>query len=201
MAASISPSAGLSRSSRRTPASVGTTLRVVRLSSLTPSCASSLRTASLRPDALMLLWRAPSRKPPARATDTKALRSPRLAFIVRIFARAVQIVPYFRAYWQGLPEADHNRLTKEIDHDQRSEVRRIYSRRPHGLSLGLRRHAARRSWCFRPAQGSRCGAQCPARGRRSRRQSHRHQRLLRAARHQPDHPRGAAPIPRTISPS
>ena len=34
------------------PASVGTTLRVVRLSSRTPSCASSRRTASLRPDAL-----------------------------------------------------------------------------------------------------------------------------------------------------
>ena len=36
-AASTSPSAGPSRSSRRAPASVGTTLRVVRLSSLTPS--------------------------------------------------------------------------------------------------------------------------------------------------------------------
>ena len=62
-AASTSVSAGPSRSSRRAPASVGTTLRVVRLSSLTPSLASSRRTASLSPDALPPLARAPSRKP------------------------------------------------------------------------------------------------------------------------------------------
>src|SRR5580693_1144886 len=73
-AASTSVKAGPSRSSSRWPAAVGATLRVVRLSSLTPSCASSRRTASLSPDALAPFARAPSRKPPARATATKAFR-------------------------------------------------------------------------------------------------------------------------------
>jgi len=53
---------------------LGATLRVVRFSSRTPSCSSSRRTASLSPDALAPLARAPSRKPLARATATKAFR-------------------------------------------------------------------------------------------------------------------------------
>jgi hypothetical protein len=96
MAASTSVNAGPSRSSRRSPASVGATLRVVRLSNLTPSCASRRRTASLRPDALLPLARAPSRKPLARATATKAFKSPRSIFTVRFSAQAVQIVPDYR---------------------------------------------------------------------------------------------------------
>src|SRR5437660_512106 len=48
IAASSSPSAGVSRSSRRAPASVGAMLRVVRLISRTFSFASSLRTAVAR---------------------------------------------------------------------------------------------------------------------------------------------------------
>ena len=96
MAASTSVRAGPSRCSSRVPASVGTTLRVVRLSSLTPSCASRRRTASLRPDALLPLARAPSRKPLARATATKAFRSPRSTFTVRYPAQPVRIVPDYR---------------------------------------------------------------------------------------------------------
>jgi hypothetical protein len=96
-AASTSVKAGPSRSSSRWPAAVGATLRVVRLSSLTPSCASSRRTASLSPDALAPFARAPSRKPPARATATKAFRSARSTFIVRQSAQAVRIVPGYRA--------------------------------------------------------------------------------------------------------
>ena len=46
-----SPSAGARRSSSRVPASVGVTLRVVRLRSRTPSRASSRRTASLSVEA------------------------------------------------------------------------------------------------------------------------------------------------------
>ena len=46
---SISPSAGASRSSRRWPASVGVTLRVVRLRRRTPSAASSRRPLRSRP--------------------------------------------------------------------------------------------------------------------------------------------------------
>ena len=50
-AAPTSPSAGVSRSSRRWPASVSVTLRVVRLSRRTPSRASSRRSASLSDEA------------------------------------------------------------------------------------------------------------------------------------------------------
>src|SRR3984957_8984043 len=102
MAASTSVNAGPSRCSRCVPASVGTTLRVVRLSSLTPSCASRRRTASLRPEALLPLARAPSRKPLARATATKAFRSPRSIFTVRFSAQPVRIVPDYRQPWRRL---------------------------------------------------------------------------------------------------
>src|ERR1700733_9131267 len=96
MAASTSVIAGPRRCSRGAPASGGTTLRVVRLSSLTPGCVSRRRTASLRPDALLPLARAPSRKPLARAPATKALRSPRSTFTVRFSVQPVQIVPDYR---------------------------------------------------------------------------------------------------------
>ena len=55
----------------------------------------------------------------------------------------------------------------------------------------LRRDAARRTRRVRTAEGSRRGDRGVARGGGERRRSHRHQRLLRPARHQPDHPRGA----------
>ena len=93
---SISPSAGLRRSSSRSPASVGVTLRVVRLSSRTPSAASSRRTASLKPEADAPRAAAAPRKPRARATATKASRSARLGLIiVRSAAQAVRIKPNY----------------------------------------------------------------------------------------------------------
>lgn len=96
-AACTSLSAGVSRASRRSPASVGDTLRVVRCSSRTPNCASSRRTASLSPDALASASRAASRKPFARATATNAFRSPRSTCIVRPFVQVVQIMTGYRA--------------------------------------------------------------------------------------------------------
>src|SRR5258705_8832937 len=95
-AASTSASAGPSRSSKRAPASLGTTLRVVRLSSLTPSLVSKRRTASLNPDALPPLARALSRKPLARATAAKASRSARSILTVRCSARPVLIIHDYR---------------------------------------------------------------------------------------------------------
>ena len=67
--------------------------------------------------------------------------------------------------------------------------------RPHRKAPWLWRHATRRARRVRSAQGPRRGDRRAARGRGKRRQPHRHQRLLRPARHQPDHPRGAAPYP------
>src|SRR5579859_2982095 len=101
-AAATSVKAGPSRSSKPLPASVRMTLRVVRLSSLTPSCASSRRTASLSPDALPPPARAPSRNPRARATATKAFRSPRSTFTVRHSAQPVRIALYYREQGQRL---------------------------------------------------------------------------------------------------
>ena len=54
---------------------------------------------------------------------------------------------------------------------------------------------------FGPPQGPRRRARRAARGGGERRRPHRHQRLLRPARHQPAHPRGAAPLSATISSS
>ncbi len=88
-AASTSASAGPNRSSNRAPASVGATLRVLRLSRRTPRVFSRRRSASLRLDALPPVSRAASRNPPARATATKAVRSPISAFIVRLGAQPV----------------------------------------------------------------------------------------------------------------
>ena len=51
-------------------------------SSLTPSAACSRRTASLSPDTLTPLARAPSRNPPARGTVTRAFRASRSAGII-----------------------------------------------------------------------------------------------------------------------
>ena len=84
---SISPSAGASRSSRRWPASVGVTLRVVRLRRRTPSAASSRRTASLKAEADPPRAAAAPRKPRARATATKASRSARLGLAIRASLR------------------------------------------------------------------------------------------------------------------
>src|SRR5258707_181525 len=126
-AASTSFRAGPSRASKPAPASVGATLRVVRLSSLTPSCASRRRTASLRPDALPPLARAPSGKPPARATARKALRSPNSTFTVRHPAQPVQIVAGYRDSGQRLFLPHHSR---EKDHVQHQPVSDVYPRQP-----------------------------------------------------------------------
>src|SRR5690242_1585564 len=107
------------------PASVGTTLRVVRFSSLTPSCASSRRTASLRPDALPPVTRAPSRKPLARATAMNALRSPRSIFTVPKSAQPVRIVSTYDTLGQPL-SAVH--LAQEVDHDPHQPIRYILTR-------------------------------------------------------------------------
>src|SRR5277367_608206 len=104
-AASTSPKAGPSRSRSRAPASVGATLRVLRLSSRTPSLASSRLTASLKPEALVPLARAASRKPPVRATATNAVRSSRSAAIVRNSERPVPIRPYYRTLGGPLSRA------------------------------------------------------------------------------------------------
>ena len=72
--------------------------------------------------------------------------------------------------------------------------RHLHPRRPHREAPGLRRHAARRARRVRAAEGPRRGARRAARGGGERRRPHRHQRLLRPARHQPDHPRGAASL-------
>jgi hypothetical protein len=75
------------------PASVGATLRVVLCSSRTPSCASSRLTASLSPEGLLPLMRAPSRNPFAWATTKNAWSSLRLIFTVRFSGQPVQTVP------------------------------------------------------------------------------------------------------------
>src|SRR6185369_2171279 len=77
-------------------------LRVVRFNNLTPSCVSRRRTASLSPDALLPLARAPSRKPLARATAAKASRSLNSIFTVRYSAQPVQIISDYRTDWRHL---------------------------------------------------------------------------------------------------
>src|SRR5579859_2521594 len=128
MAASTSLSAGVRRSSRRCPASVGTTLRVVRLSSLTPSRPSNRRTASLRPDALPPTARAPSRKPLALATATNASKSARSIFIVRNSAQPVQILRSCRTARQVL-------FCPASDRENDMSSRKV----PHAYELGDRR--------------------------------------------------------------
>ena len=71
---------------------------------------------------------------------------------------------------------------------------RFQARRPQGQTHGLWRDelSGRR---FRAAEELRRSDRGAAPGGRLRRRSHRHLRLLRAACDQPDHPRGAAPLP------
>ena len=76
--------------------------------------------------------------------------------------------------------------------------RRFRARRPHREPHGLWRDAACRARRVRAAEGPRRRARRAARGGGERGQSHRHQRLLRPARHQPADPRGAASLSRTI---
>ena len=97
----VVPPAAMPDDQKIAPASVGATLRVVRFRSRTPSRVSSLRTASLRLEAPEPLDRPAWRNPPARATATKAVRSPRSAPIVRCSAQAVPIVPDYRPTHPG----------------------------------------------------------------------------------------------------
>lgn len=75
----VVPPAAMLDDQKIAPASVGATLRVVRFRSRTASRVSTLRTASLRLEAPEPLDRPAWRNPPARATATKAVRSPRSA--------------------------------------------------------------------------------------------------------------------------
>src|SRR6185312_3122370 len=103
-----SRSAGSSRSIRPRAASVGATLRVVRLNSRTCSRASSRRIASLTWDGLVPRAFAPSRKPPARATAMNTTRSSRSALIVRNSGQYVQIVLIMRkAHLLFVPTRSH----------------------------------------------------------------------------------------------
>src|SRR5690349_3279652 len=147
----MSASTGVRRSIRRWPASVGTTLRVVRLSNLKPSFASRRLTATLSPEAETPPVRAASRKPPARATDTKAARSFSSKAIVHHFEQPVLIIGiYFTA-----AEADserHQPLTPEGSHGQRTDFRDHFpASGPARESHGLRRHATCRAAGFRAA--------------------------------------------------
>ena len=96
-AAVISLKAGVRRSSSRAPASVGVTLRVVRLSRRTPSLASSRRTASLKVEADTPRSVAAARKLRRRATAENASRSESSGwFIVRYSVQPVRTMPYYR---------------------------------------------------------------------------------------------------------
>src|SRR6187402_1834252 len=108
-AASTSPSAGTNRSNRRAPASVGATLRVVRLSRRRPSRVSSRRTASLSRDGELCEARAASRKPRACTTATNAERSSSSAMIVRF---PVQPVPTVRDYRAPMPRPYRGHATR-----------------------------------------------------------------------------------------
>ena len=74
-AASISRIIGAMRSWRRDPAAVGATLRVVRLSSSTPSRASSWRMIWLRAEGDRPRWSAARAKLARSTTATKAFNS------------------------------------------------------------------------------------------------------------------------------
>src|SRR5581483_8573767 len=105
-AAATSPSAGTSRSGRRAPASVGVTLRVVRLRRRRPSRASSRRTAALRVEAEPPRRAAAFRKLRWRATAAKAARSARsgrrsASAIVRNFVQPVLSMADYRTERQS----------------------------------------------------------------------------------------------------
>jgi len=79
---------------------------------------------------------------------------------------------------------------------QTRPIRHVQTRHAQRQAARLRRDAACGARRVRAAEGSRSRARGFARSRRPRRGPHRHQRLLWSARHQPDHPRGAASLPR-----
>ena len=86
----MSPSAGESRAKSCCPASVSVTLRVVRVSSLTPSLASSRRIASLSDVAEMPRCAAAFRKLRISATAANASRSASgNRLIVRFFVQPI----------------------------------------------------------------------------------------------------------------
>src|ERR1700676_3280080 len=181
IAASISLNNGVSFSMRRSPASVGATLRVVRLSKRSSSFDSRRRTAMLRLEAETPLIRAASRKPPARATETNTARSLNSMAIVHFVKQPVQ----FRSDYlttQTLPYWRSTILQGE----------RYVGLHPCGYisawwtpraPCGLRCHAACRTRGIRAAEGSWHSHRRTSRSGRIGRQSHRYERLLRAARH------------------
>ncbi|OXC78291.1 Aldo-keto reductase [Caballeronia sordidicola] len=190
-AASISLNNGASFSMRRSPGSVGATLRVVRLSKRRPSFASRRRTAMLRLEAETPLIRAASRKPPARATDTNAARSFNSMVTVHIFEQPVQFRPDYLTtqsppYWRHIHQGER--------HVEFHPIKHLCACRSSGAAPGLRRHAAGRTRRVRGAKGSRRSDCRIARSGGVGRQSHRYERLLRTAHHQPDHSRSASPV-------
>ncbi len=74
------------------PAAESTTLRVVRLKSLTAKRSSSATIAWLNADDDMPSWRAAARKPPCRATAATASNSLKLALIARCSSSACPIL-------------------------------------------------------------------------------------------------------------
>lgn len=113
-APSTSASTGARRSMSRSPASVGVTLRVVRLSRRTPIRASSRRTAVLRAEGDTPRATAAPRKPRARATAMKASRSERLAPV--IVQNIAQALPNSQDYRTTDCEACFGHQTRQSGH-------------------------------------------------------------------------------------
>src|SRR5690606_170630 len=110
-AALISSSAGRRRSSRRAPALVGVTLRVVRLSRRRPTSLSRRRMQSLKEEAEIPRFCAAARKPPASITAANSatslrlgwriLTSPVAAKTVRLLVQPVHCCPDYHGLSAG----------------------------------------------------------------------------------------------------
>src|ERR1700722_10249152 len=191
--ASTSVNATARRSKSRAPASVGATLRVERLSSRTASRVSTLRTASLKLEALEPVTRDASRKPPERTTATNAVRSVRSPAIVRLSAQPVPTAPYYRTRRCAVHFVSWHRQRRG-PHDRYQQRRNAQARISHREAGGIWRHAARGPRSIRTAERSYRRVRRAAGSSRERRRSHRHERLLRSAHHQSAHPRSAASL-------
>src|SRR6266446_300960 len=177
-AAATSPNAGTRRSSRRAPASVGVTLRVVRLRRRTPSRVSNRRTASLRVEAEVPRTVAAPRKLRCRATAVKASRSARSgSVIVRYSAQLVSVMTDYRTLDQPvfllhrvgeLPALSIWRISYAVSPPWNQRSHRL---RPRPRLYG---HVGP----VRPGGSAREHRHHPRRARR-RHHAHRHRRFLR----------------------
>ena len=102
----------------------------------------------------------------------------------------------FRTAASASCHASGGKDQRRRDLDRHQQSRNVQARRPNREAHGLRRDATRRARRVRTAEGPRGRDSRLAGGRGRRGQSYRHQRLLRSARHQRNHPRGAAPLSR-----